>query len=93
MSQHELIGEATFSVNEHGCRIEHTVWKPSHLDDQGRCCGRKAQLYKLPRPHFVCHKCSREYSATGAQQKNWAFKLRVDGNYHRDEPKGLAAAS
>ena len=56
-----------------------------HLDEKGRCCGRKPIHYKggswcSPQiPQKFCDRCCRAYDpATGCQIENWAFKL-ADG--------------
>jgi hypothetical protein len=73
--QHFQIGATTYSVNEHGVRIEHTAWRPSRLDEHGRCCGRKPLEYKTGGRHFICIRCDREYKPTGAQRPNWVYAL------------------
>lgn len=97
MAHHE-IGSATYSVNEHGCRIEHTAWQPSRLDEFGRCCGRKPHEYKTAKGlggtkdrHFCCFKCNREYRPDGTQRPNWAFKLDNMNIFTRNRPMGLAS--
>lgn len=45
------------------------------LNDKGRCCGRKAILYKRPDPHKFCPRCFRSYHPiTGEQVANWAWE-------------------
>jgi hypothetical protein len=93
-SQYEQIGDFTRSINEHGCIIEHSRWKPSRLDEFGRCCGRKPHPYKAALrlgPGSCCFKCGREYGTDGKQRPNYAYKVDGDGNYCRDEPKGEPA--
>ena len=98
MAQHTQIGMYSSTINKHGVRIEHSRWEPSALDEQGRCCGRKAHQYKTktgfwkttPDPHSCCFKCNREYGPDGKQRPNYAYTLGEDGNYSRDEPKGPA---
>ena len=97
MAQHTQIGAYSYTVNEHGARIEHSRWSPSVLDGEGRCCGRKTHPYKTkyglrswPDPHSCCFRCGREYKANGEQRSNYAYLKDAEGNYSRDEPKGLA---
>lgn len=91
MSHPEQIGAFSHSVNEHGCVIEHSAWKPFRLGDDGRCCGRKTHPYQKALsagPGSVCLRCGREYGTSGEQRPNYAYKLGGDGNFQRDEPKG-----
>lgn len=90
--QHFQIGATTYSVNEHGCRIEHTAWRPSRLADRGRCCGRKPLEYKTGGRRFFCHRCSREYAPSGEQQPNWAYALDNMDIYTRNRPLPAGAA-
>ena len=94
MSQHTQIGEYSHTVNDHKAIIEHSLWKPSRLDD-GRCCGRKTHPYRKALrlgPGSCCLKCGREYGTDGQQRPNYAYRIDALGNYRRDEPKGPAAA-
>jgi hypothetical protein len=89
---HQQVGKTTFSVNEYGARIEHTVWTPSRLDD-GRCCGRKPNFYKTRKgwdivEYYCCFRCDREYASDGVQRQNYAYKLDEKGNYRRDTAEG-----
>jgi hypothetical protein len=84
--QREPLSQPTYTINEHGCVIETTVWAPARLAD-GRCCGRKPIEYKRsPDHHFFCPRCNREYLPTGVQRQNWAYKLTSAGNYVRERP-------
>ena len=85
MAQHVQIGETRNWVNEHGAVIEQTFWKPSELDDKGRCCGRKPIRYKRDN-YWFCPRCNRTYWPTGRQRENWAFKLDPSGYYERKQP-------
>lgn len=94
--QHEQIGLYTYSINEYGCTIEHSTWRPSVLEN-GRCCGRKTHPYKNASssasfrvqkdPHSCCFKCDREYDPAGNQRPNYAYRITSEGDYCRDEPK------
>lgn len=86
MSQHEQICATTYSVNEHGARIEHTAWKPSRLDDHGRCCGRKPLEYRAGDRRFFCDRCDREYTPDGMQRPNWAYELDHINIFTRNRP-------
>ena len=95
MTQHIQIGEASRSVNEHGAIIEHSVWAPSQLDGNGRCCGRKPHAYKTanglassPDPHLFCFSCNRQYEPSGVQRPNSFFKLDGVGNYRFEKVVG-----
>ena len=95
VGQHNQMGETAYSVNEHGAKIEHTIWRPSRLDEERRCCGRKAHEYKtryglnrIKDHHFCCFRCSREYAPDGEQRPNWAYVLDDANNYVRDRPIG-----
>lgn len=81
----ELRIPLTYSINEHGCTIEHGVFLPATLID-GRCCGRKPITYKTGGLRYFCDRCTREYAPDGKQQANWAFKLLPSGDFSRDRP-------
>jgi len=55
-------------------------WHPTHhLDEKGRCCGRKPLQYKRAGELF-CGRCHRTYSLSTRQQiSNWAWGRTVGG--------------
>lgn len=54
----------------------------SHLDEKGRCCGRKPLVYKVPRSQKFCTRCDRSYDrASGEQIENWAWKKDASGEF------------
>lgn len=65
------------------------------LDQKGRCCGRKPIEYK--RPHrFFCGRCDRQFSPTGDQEPNWAYRWVGTGffpTYPDQEPFRTILAS
>jgi hypothetical protein len=81
----------TYSVNEHGCTIEHGIFAPTTLD-QGRCCGRNPMVYKTGGLHFFCPRCNRHYDPAGRQRSNWAFKAMPDGNFEQFRPMSMDEA-
>lgn len=61
-------------------------YQPKHLDDRGRCCGRKPMRYQHT-PRFFCPRCDAAYDIeTGAQIENWAFERSPNGFV----PRGLS---
>lgn len=69
------------------------VFAPRHLDENGRCCGRKTHPYQTIRgmggtkdPHSCCFKCDAEYDADGHQRANWAW-LACDGGFTPKYPE------
>lgn len=86
MTQHVQVGETRHFLNEHGVTIEQTFWKPSSLSDTGRCCGRKPIRYVREFNGWFCSRCNRQYTPTGLQQQNWAYKLDPAGCYERQKP-------
>jgi hypothetical protein len=85
--QHVQVGVADRYENRWGVTVEHTAWLQSHLDEGGRCCGRKPHGYKRALrngPGSICLRCHREYGSDGDQRPNETFRFRADGCYHRD---------
>jgi hypothetical protein len=57
-----------------------------HLDDRGRCCGRKPLVYKRPKHQFFCARCDAHFDpSTGIQIEGWAYP-KVDGGFVRRFP-------
>lgn len=84
---HVQIGEASHFVNQWGANMERTVWAPSRLEE-GRCCGRKAHLYKKALASgagLCCFRCDREYDLDGQQRPNYFYRFKSDGYYHREK--------
>lgn len=52
---------------------------PQRLDELGRCCGRKPRPYKRPSPHAICLRCCCEYTPSGEQRANFAWRSAGDG--------------
>lgn len=47
---------------------------PKHLDEAGRCCGRKPMIYKRPKQRLFCPRCDAEFDPhNGKQTANWAY--------------------
>jgi hypothetical protein len=52
---------------------------PAHLDEAGRCCGRKPRPY-LRDGHLFCSRCDRSYDIrSGRQVQNWAWREMAAG--------------
>lgn len=64
-----------------------------HLDEKGRCCGKKPLVYKRPSFHYFCARCNREYGPEGEQQDNWAFKGSMLRGFVMGEGSQKAAAN
>lgn len=62
-----------------------TWYDPAHLDDKGRCCGRKPLVYKRPDHHLFCTRCDREFDRLGNQRPNWAW-IERDGQFAKRNP-------
>ena len=48
-----------------------------HLDDKGRCCGRKPIVYKSTQLLF-CSRCGADYNMAGEQVPNWEYPRLTD---------------
>lgn len=55
-----------------------------HLDDKGRCCGRKPLVYRRPL-HQFCPRCCADYNMAGQQIPNWAW-LETPGGFVARNP-------
>lgn len=65
-----------------------SIWPHEHLDDKGRCCGRKPIVYKRRSLKF-CPRCDRAYHIlSGLQIGNWAWR-EVDGGFVLKMPTSL----
>jgi hypothetical protein len=56
-----------------------------HLDEKGRCCGRKPLVYKRPEHYLFCVRCNARFTPTGVQEPNWAW-LWAAGAYAPQYP-------
>ena len=62
-------------INDYGVRMLRTDAPRAVLDEKGRCCGRKPQVYKSDHGCMYCGRCDRYYDpGTKAQIENWAWK-------------------
>ena len=50
-----------------------------HLDEKGRCCGRKPLVYKRPTHSLFCSRCDREFDPSGKQVATWAWRKAANG--------------
>ena len=67
------------SVDHFGVLYARDVWPCHHLDDLGRCCGRKPLTYKRDK-YRVCLRCGRAYHLEENKQiENWSWKQVDDG--------------
>ena len=54
-----------------------------HLDEKGRCCGRKPLIYKREGEYF-CPRCDRSFDIVTRKQKpNFAWAENQDGSFER----------